>query len=118
MSELFPNGSVGPLRLVSAWATESGLSLGQVAIDEKSNEITAIPALLKDIDIQDAIVTLDAAGCQRDIAETIVANKGDYVVALEGNQGTLNKDGIDYLEMQMGDDFKQAQARSHHQTEK
>ena len=63
---------LGPLHLVSAWATEYGLALGQVATEEKSNEITAIPELLDQIDIRDAIVTIDAMGCQRDIAEKIV----------------------------------------------
>jgi predicted transposase YbfD/YdcC len=80
---------LGPLQIVSAWASDSGLTLGQVATEEKSNEITAIPQLLERIDVQDAIVTLDAAGCQKTIATQIVQGKGDYVLALKGNQGKL-----------------------------
>lgn len=80
---------LGPLQIVSAWASDSGLTLGQVATEEKSNEITAIPQLLERIDVEDAIVTIDAAGCQKTIATQIVQSKGDYVLALKGNQGKL-----------------------------
>jgi predicted transposase YbfD/YdcC len=82
----------GPLHLVSAWASDFGLTLGQVATEEKSNEITAIPQLLELIDVQDAIVTIDAAGCQKPIAAQIVQGQGDYVLALKGNQGKLLDD--------------------------
>ena len=77
---------LGPLHLVSAWATENGLSLGQVATDEKSNEITAIPELIDRIDVKGAIVTIDAMGCQKQIAQKIIDAKGDYVLAVKDNQ--------------------------------
>ena len=78
--------------LVSAWATANGLSLGQVKVDEKSNEIVAIPELLQMLEIAGCIITIDAMGCQTEIAETIVEQDGDYVFALKGNQGTLFED--------------------------
>jgi predicted transposase YbfD/YdcC len=80
---------LGPLHLVSAWASEQGLALGQVATDEKSNEITAIPQLLDQIDIKGAVVTIDAMGCQKEIAKKIQRNGGDYVLAVKENQRTL-----------------------------
>lgn len=83
---------LGPMHIVSAWASDHGISLGQVATDEKSNEITAIPQLLDLIDVEDAIVTIDAAGCQKAIAAKIVNGKGDYVLALKGNQEKLLED--------------------------
>lgn len=78
-----------PLHLVSAWATDARLSLGQVAVDGKSNEITAIPALLKLLDVKGAFVTIDAMGCQTAIAAQIVKAGGDYVLAVKGNQQGL-----------------------------
>jgi predicted transposase YbfD/YdcC len=78
------------LHMVSAWASESGLALGQVRVDEKSNEITAIPRLLEMIDVKGRIVTTDAMGCQRDVAKRIVEKKGDYVFCLKGNQESLH----------------------------
>ena len=80
------------LHLVSAWATGSGLALGQVKVDKKSNEITAIPALLKLLDISGCVITLDAMGCQRAIARQIRDKKADYVFSLKGNQSTLHDD--------------------------
>jgi predicted transposase YbfD/YdcC len=77
----------GPLHLVSAWASEQGLVLGQREVDGKSNEITAIPELLDTLQLEGCIVTLDAMGCQRDIAERIRANGADYLLALKANQG-------------------------------
>lgn len=82
--------SLGPLHVVSAWASEAGLSLGQLATDEKSNEITAIPELLNEIDVQGAVVTIDAMGCQTAIAEKIVEKRGDYVLAVKENQPKLH----------------------------
>ena len=75
--------------MVSAWATESGLVLGQVKTEEKSNEIPAIPQLLELLDVSGALVTIDAMGCQTDIARGIVDQKGDYVLAVKGNQPTI-----------------------------
>ncbi|WP_152054416.1 ISAs1 family transposase [Tautonia marina] len=77
--------------MVSAWATENTLSLGQVVVDEKSNEITAIPALLEVLDLCGAIVTIDAMGCQKEIAATIRGRDGDYVLAVKQNQPTLQE---------------------------
>jgi predicted transposase YbfD/YdcC len=81
---------LGPLFLVSAWAVQRGVSLGQLATAAKSNEITAIPELLDQIDYTKAIVTIDAAGCQKAIAAKIIDGGGDYVLALKGNQRKLH----------------------------
>jgi len=78
------------LHVVSAWAGQTGLTLGQVAVDAKSNEITAMPELLELLDWHDKIVTTDAMGCQKDIAQTIVAGGGDYILAVKDNQPTLH----------------------------
>src|SRR6202162_460598 len=82
----------GALHLVSAWSTEANLTLGQVAVDGKSNEITAIPKLLEVLDIKGALVTLDAMGCQKEIARKIVAGGGDYVLTVKQNQERLMED--------------------------
>lgn len=79
-----------PLHLVSAWASEARLTLGQIAVDSKSNEITAIPLLLDLLDLKGATVTIDAMGCQKEIAAKIVAGGGDYVLALKGNHEKLH----------------------------
>jgi predicted transposase YbfD/YdcC len=81
--------------MVSAWASENRLVLGQVKTDEKSNEITAIPERLKVLALKGCIVTIDAMGCQTEIAQQIVAAEADYVLALKGNQGTLHADVAD-----------------------
>jgi predicted transposase YbfD/YdcC len=83
---------LGPLHLVSAWATEQHLTLGQVAVDGKSNEITAIPKLLELLDLHGALVTIDAMGCQKEIAAKVVAGGGDYVLTVKDNQGHLLED--------------------------
>jgi predicted transposase YbfD/YdcC len=108
--------SVGqsPLHMVSAWAVENHLTLGQVATHEKSNEITAIPELLKLLDLEGAVVTIDAMGCQKDIAAGIVQQKGEFVLAVKENQPHLYEDieqafeealehgepGVDFTEFQ------------------
>jgi predicted transposase YbfD/YdcC len=78
-----------PLHLVSAWASEARLTLGQIAVDSKSNEITAIPLLLELLDLKGATVTIDAMGCQKEIAARIIAGEGDYLLALKGNHEKL-----------------------------
>lgn len=83
--------------MVSAWAQQNSLVLGQVKVDEKSNEITAIPKLLSRLDIAGAVVTIDAMGCQRKIAKQIVLQGGDYVLSLKGNQGLLHEDVATYF---------------------
>jgi predicted transposase YbfD/YdcC len=93
------------MHIVSAWASDYGISLGQVATEEKSNEITAIPQLLDVIDVEDAIVTIDAAGCQKAIAAKIVDGKGDYVLALKGNHEKLLDDVKLVMLHHMQDDF-------------
>ena len=97
--------SLGPLFLVSAWSVQRGISLGQLATEEKSNEITAIPELLDQIELNNATVTIDAAGCQKNIAAKIIDKGGDYLLALKGNQGTLYRAAIDYVIEQMENDF-------------
>jgi predicted transposase YbfD/YdcC len=94
------HGSIGqsPLHLVSAWASANRLLLGQVETAEKSNEIEAIPRLLEILDLKGCIVTIDAMGCQKEIAEKIQDKKADYVLALKGNQGTLHEDVKQYWE--------------------
>lgn len=84
--------ALGPLHLVSAWATQAHLVLGQVAVDGKSNEITAIPRLLELLDLHGALVTIDAIGCQKAIAQKIVAGGGDYVLVVKANQEHLLQD--------------------------
>lgn len=80
------------IHMVSAWSTANGVVLGQEKTAEKSNEITAIPELLNSLAIKGCIVTIDAMGCQKDIAEQIVKQKGDYLLALKGNQGNFHKE--------------------------
>ena len=80
-----------PLHLISAWASDARLTLGQVAVDSKSNEITAIPLLLELLDLKGATVSIDAMGCQKEIAAKIVAGGGDYVLALKDNHPTLHE---------------------------
>lgn len=80
-----------PLHLVSAWATRQGMTLGQVAVDSKSNEITAIPKLLEMLELSGAIISIDAMGCQKEIAEKIIKGGGDYVLAVKDNQPKLHE---------------------------
>lgn len=112
------NKDLGALHSVSVWASEFGLSLGQVACAEKSNEITAIPELLRLVDIKGTIITIDAMGTQKAIAEQIINNEADYVFALKGNQETLHQEVIDYVDEQSKTDFASAQARRHITKEK
>jgi predicted transposase YbfD/YdcC len=84
--------NLGALHVVSVWASQTGLTLGQVAVDAKSNEITALPELVKLLDLQEKIVTIDAMGCQKDIAEAIVKQNGDYVLSVKDNQPTLHQE--------------------------
>jgi predicted transposase YbfD/YdcC len=110
------NNGLGALHSVSIWASEYGLSLGQVACAEKSNEITAIPELLRLVDIKGGIITIDAMGTQKTIAEQIIAGGADYVLALKGNQETLHQAVIDYIDEQLEGDLTDAQ--EHVTTEK
>src|SRR5262249_48824237 len=81
----------GRLHLVSAWASENGVILGQQAVQDGSHEIAAIPELLRLLDLEGALVTIDAAGCQQEIAGKIIEGKGDYLLAVKGNQPKLHE---------------------------
>jgi predicted transposase YbfD/YdcC len=111
------NKGLGALHCVSVWASDFGLSLGQVACAEKSNEITAIPELLRLVDLQGAIITIDAMGTQKAIAEQIIEGGADYVLALKGNQETLHQAVIASIDEQSQSDFAGVKARHHQTTE-
>ena len=104
---------LGPLHLVSAWASEQGIALGQIATEEKSNEITAIPELLDQIDVQGAVVTIDAMGCQKEIAKKIKGGGGDYVLAVKDNQPKLHQAIQEYFAEAVEDDLWLAPHRCH-----
>lgn len=108
---------LGALHSVTLWASEFGLTLAQVAIEEKSNEITAIPELLKLVDIKGAIITIDAMGTQTAIARQIIDGEADYVLALKGNQGSLYEAASQYVDKQMQNDFADVNVRRHTTTE-
>jgi predicted transposase YbfD/YdcC len=99
-------GGTAPIHMVSAFAARQRLVLGQVKVAEKSNEIVAIPKLLEMMAIEGAIVTIDAMGCQRDIAQKIIDKKADYVLALKGNQGSLCEDVELFVAEQKAAGFK------------
>ena len=106
------------IHMVSAWATANQISLGQVVVDEKSNEITAIPKLLERLEISGSLVTIDAMGCQTEIARKIVETGADYVLAVKGNQPTLHE-GIDkFFQDHLEDDFARTKVRRHETKEK
>lgn len=94
------------IHMIGAFATETGLALAQVKTADKSNEITAIPELLDALLLKGCIITLDAMGCQHAIVEKIIDGKGDYVISLKGNQGTLHDDVKLFLESERKKDFK------------
>ncbi len=108
-------GAKAAIHMVSAFAARQRLVLGQVKVADKSNEIIAIPALLDMMAIEGAVVTIDAMGCQRDIAKKIVDKKADYVLALKGNQGTLREDVELFATEQKANGFKDTKV-SHHKT--
>jgi predicted transposase YbfD/YdcC len=106
-------GTKAQIHMVSAFAARQRLVLGQVKVAEKSNEILAIPALLEMLAIEGAIVTIDAIGCQRDIAEKILEKKADYVLALKGNQGTLREDVDVFVAEQKANGFEDTKISRH-----
>jgi predicted transposase YbfD/YdcC len=106
-------GAKAPIHMVSAFAARQRLVLGQVKVAEKSNEIIAIPKLLDMMAIEGAIVTIDAMGCQRDIAAKILDKKADYVLALKGNQGTLQEDVAIFADEQKANGFKDTKVSRH-----
>ena len=95
-----------PIHMVSAWSSANGVVLGQEKTAEKSNEITAIPELLTSLAIKGCIVTIDAMGCQKNIAEQIVKQKGDYLLALKGNQGHFHDEVASFLTLAKEANFK------------
>lgn len=99
-------GAKAAIHMVSAFAARQRLVLGQVKVADKSNEIVAIPALLDMLEIEGAVVTVDAMGCQRDIAQKVIDKKADYILALKGNQGTLREDVEVFAAEQKANDFK------------
>lgn len=103
--------NLGALHLVSAWASEEGIALGQVATDDKSNEITAIPQLLEQIELSNALITIDAMGCQKDIVAQIVAGGGDFVIAVKDNQPKLKAAIEAFFHEQIERDFEDLQYR-------
>lgn len=106
-------GAKAAIHMVSAFAAGQRLVLGQVKVDEKSNEIVAIPKLLDLLVIEGAIVTIDAMGCQRGIAQQIRDKKADYVLALKGNQGTLHEDVEVFVAEQKANGFKDTKISQH-----
>ena len=93
--------------MVSAWAEENRMVLGQVRVDEKSNEITAIPELLRVLEISSCIVTIDAMGCQTEIAAEITQKQADYVLAVKGNQGNLFEEVVGYFDWALNNKFNE-----------
>lgn len=110
--------SKAAIHMVSAWATANHISLGQVVVDEKSNEITAIPKLLEMLELSGALVTIDAMGCQVEIARKIVAGGADYVLTAKDNQPTLRRGIEQFFEDHLEDDFARTQVRRYHTKEK
>lgn len=110
--------SKSAIHMVSAWATANLITLGQVVVDEKSNEITAIPKLLKILELSGCLVTIDAMGCQTEIAQTILDAEADYVLAVKKNQPTLY-DGISWFFLtQREEDFARVRVSRHQTHEK
>jgi predicted transposase YbfD/YdcC len=109
---------LGALHLVSVWAVDCGVSLGQLATAEKSNEITAIPELLEQVQFQDSIITIDAAGCQKAIAAKIVEGCGDYCLSLKGNQGNLYAAASDWIEKRLQADLADCRVETFEHREK
>jgi predicted transposase YbfD/YdcC len=110
--------SKAAIHMVSAWATANHISLGQVVVDAKSNEITAIPKLLEMLEISGALVTIDAMGCQVEIAQDIVDGGADYCLAAKGNQPTLYEGMTAHFDDHMEDDFARTRVRRHETHEK
>src|SRR3954471_14474665 len=100
---------LGPLHVVTAWAGDYGLALGQEACAEKSNEITAIPELLKKLDIRGGVVTIDAMGAQKAIAEEVIRGGADYVLALKGNHESLHRAVIEHIDERLEGDLEGAE---------
>jgi predicted transposase YbfD/YdcC len=105
--------SKSAIHMVSAWATANHITLGQVVVDQKSNEITAIPKLLEILDVSGCLVTIDAMGCQREIAAQIVGDGADYVLAVKDNQPKLHAAIQEFFSEHLEDDWKDGSFRRH-----
>jgi len=110
--------SKAAIHMVSAWATVNHITLGQVVTDAKSNEITAIPKLLQMLQVKGCLVTIDAMGCQREIAKQIVEQEGDYVLAVKENQPKLHEAIEEFFSEQLEDDCRSVACRRHESHEK
>ena len=111
-------GAKAPIHMVSAWSAKQNLVLGQVKVADKSNEITAIPKLLDMLVIKGAVVTIDAMGCQREIAAKIIEKEADFVLALKGNQGTLRDDVEEFFTEQKANKYADCKPSRHETLEK
>ena len=106
------------IHMISAWASQNRMVLAQRKVDEKSNEITAMPELLQALELEGALVSIDAMGCQRNIAATIIKQGGDYVLALKGNQGDLHTDVVQLFEHAQRTDFRGIEHDCYQKSEK
>lgn len=100
-----PSRGIKPLHIVEAWATKNRLVLGNCVVDEKTNEITVIPEVLRMLSLKGSVVTMDAMGCQPAIAQQIIDQEGDFVIALKGNQGLLHEDVKTFFELESKNNF-------------
>lgn len=110
--------SQAAIHMISAWSSANGLVFGQIATEAKSNEITAIPKLLELLDITGAVISIDAMGCQKEIAAKIVENKADYVFSLKGNQGTLHDEVSWWLDQAIAGKMRDAELDHYRQVNK
>jgi predicted transposase YbfD/YdcC len=106
------------IHMISAWSSANGLVFGQLATEAKSNEITAIPKLLELLDVRGAVVSIDAMGCQREIARKIVENGGDYIFSLKGNQSTMRDEVAWWLDHAIAGQVREASLDHHEQSTK
>lgn len=113
-----PSKGIRCLHVVNAWATEAKLCLGMVACDADSNEITAIPELLAWLDLNGALVSVDAGGCQKKIAEQVVAGGGDYLMVVKKNQGNLHAEIEEFFKREAKGGFKGSGTSLHHEAER
>lgn len=107
------SGEWSHLHMLSAWVRDDGISLGQIAVDAKENEITAIPKLLNMLEVKGAVISIDAMGCQTAIAEKIVSRGADYVLAVKGNQPTLLREMDEYFQWAQTDETERKQLSEH-----
>jgi predicted transposase YbfD/YdcC len=113
-----PGNSRSLIHIVSVWSASQHLVMGQKKVSEKSNEITAIPPLLEMLAIKGCLVSIDAMGCQREIAQAIIEQGGDYVLALKGNQGNLHEDVVQLFTAARNQDFRNIEHQFHSTVDK